>query len=174
MIRNSISTSAAALLSAWAITASGAALAEGTVVAGKYGDWTLHLNEGKSYKICFITAEPSEKGNTGGPRVASLFYISAWPKDGVKAEVSVKLGFPVKTGSDVKVSVDKDSFKLFPKDERAFVADATQELKLIEAMKKGTRLKVEAKGERGTTITTDTYSLSGFSQAIQALAAACP
>jgi invasion protein IalB len=106
--------------------------------------------------------------------VASLFYISAWPKDGVKAEVSVKLGFPVKSGSDVKVSIDKDSFKLFPKDERAFVADATQELKLIEAMKKGTRLKVEAKGERGTTTTTDTYSLSGFSQAIQALAAACP
>lgn len=164
----------AALAATLALSSATAASAEGTVVAGKYGDWTLHLNEGKSYKICFITAEPEEKGAAAGTRVASLFYVSAWPKDGVKAEVSVKLGFAVKTGSEVKVSVDKDSFKLFPKDERAFVADATQELKLIEAMKKGTRLKVEAKSERGSTSTTDGYSLSGFSQAMTALAQACP
>lgn len=150
------------------------ALAEGTVVAGKYGDWTLHISEGKSYKICFITSEPEEKGGGAGNRVATLFYVSAWPKDGVKAEISVKLGFPVKAGSEVKVSVDKDTFKLFPKEERAFVADATQELKLLDAMKKGTRLKVEARSERGSDATVDAYSLSGFSQAIQSLAAACP
>ena len=50
------------LLAHWAL-ALGLALAlpaaaEGTFVAGKYGDWTLHVNESKSSRICFITAAP--------------------------------------------------------------------------------------------------------------------
>jgi hypothetical protein len=91
----------------------------------------------------------------------------------VKGEVSVKLGYPIKAQSDVTVLVGKDEFKLFSKDERAFVSDPTQELKLIETMKKGSSLVVKAKSERGTA-TTDTYSLAGFAQAMQELAKTCP
>ena len=107
--------------------------------------------------------------------VASAGTAAAEPidLDGVKAEISVKLGYPIKTGSDITVMVGNDTFTLFPKEERAYVADATEELKLIEAMKKGSKLTVQATSERGTA-TTDTYSLAGLSQALQALAAACP
>jgi invasion protein IalB len=149
------------------------ALGEGTIVAGKFNSWTLHVNEGKSHKICFVTSEPTGREPAATARAAALFYVSSWPKDGIKSEVSVKLGFTIKPGSEVKVGVDKESFKLFPKDERAFVADTTQELKLVEAMKKGTKLTVQATGDRGSAVT-DTYSLSGFSQALQALASSCP
>lgn len=145
---------------------------EGTVVAGKYNDWTLHINEGKSHKICFITSEPSAKEPSGANRAATLLYVSAWPKDGIKTEVSVKLGYTVKKGSEIKVTADKDIFKMFAKEERGFVEDATQELKLIEAMKKGSTLIVQATSDRGTG-TTDTYSLSGFTQALQSLTDNC-
>ncbi len=149
------------------------ASAEGTVVAGRHGAWTLHVNDGKSVKLCFVTAEPETSEPKTSARAPALLYVSAWPKDGIKTEISVKAGYPLKAGADVKVTVDRDTFKLFSKDERAYVADATQELKLIEAMKKASRLKVEAKGERNAG-TTDTYSLSGFTDALAALAAACP
>lgn len=144
-----------------------------TVVAGTYGDWSLHINESASSKICFAAAEPKEKLPQGSNRATTAFYVSAWPKDGVKGEVSVKLGYPIKAQSDVTVLVGKDEFKLFSKDERAFVSDPTQELKLIETMKKGSSLVVKAKSERGTA-TTDTYSLAGFAQAMQELAKTCP
>ena len=149
------------------------AAAEGTMIAGKFGDWALHVNESGATKICFAAAEPKEKSPNGVTRAPALFYISAWPKDGVKSEVSIKLGYPIQAKGNVTVSVGKDAFKLFAKDERAFVADATEELKLIEAMKKGSTMTVQATSERGTA-TTDTYSLAGLGQALQAMSASCP
>ena len=109
----------------------------------------------------------------GVTRAPALFYITAWPKEGVKSEVSVKLGYPIQAKGAVTVAVGKDAFKLFAKEERAFVADATEEMKLIEAMKKNATLTVQATSERGTA-TTDTYSLSGLGQALQAMATSCP
>jgi len=148
------------------------AAAEGAVETGRFGEWSLNLSEGPSSKLCFAATEPKSKEPAGANRTKTVFYVSAWPKEGVKSEISVKLGFPIKTGSQVTVTVGKDAYKLFAKEERAFVADATQELKLIEAMKKASKMVVQATSERGTA-TSDTYSLSGLNQALAAMATSC-
>jgi hypothetical protein len=158
------------------VAAAGPALAAN--VLGKFGDWTLYSNEGAS-KLCFVATPPSATEPTGLKRDPALLYISAWPTDGVKAEVSVKLGFPIKKASEPVVAVTGGSvgaggasFKLFIKDDRAFVADATAELKMLEAMKKGAKLTVQSVSERGTAIT-DTFSLSGITAALQGLGSGC-
>jgi invasion protein IalB len=46
------------------------------------------------------------------------------------------------------------------------------ETKLIDAMKGGTTMKVQGKSARGTA-TTDTYSLSGLSEALDRAAKEC-
>lgn len=150
-----------------------AAWAEGAAVSGTFGTWSLYTSVTGETKICFVAAAPEEKKPANANRATMLFYISAWPKDGVRSEVSVKLGYPVKSGSKVDVAVGSEKFQLFPKDERAYVADATQELKLIEALKKGAKATVSATSERGTQ-TTDIYSLSGLSSALQKMTEACP
>lgn len=142
----------------------------GAVVAGKFGDWTVHQSTGEGAKICFTTSEPKTKEPAGANRGTILAYVSAWPKDGVKGEPSFRVGYSIKTGSMGTVAVGNDKFALFGREDRAYVADATEELKLLEAMKKGQKLIVQATSERGTT-TTDTYSLQGFVQAMQAVAA---
>jgi invasion protein IalB len=144
-------------------------------VVNKFNDWTLYSNAA-SPQICFLvgTATPSE--TPGLKRTPPLMYLSAWPKDGVKSEVSVKLGFAPKKATEPTIAVTGQvnaTFKLFVKDDRAFIADATQELKLIEAMKKGSKLTVQSTQEAGTTVI-DTYSLAGVTNALQALAAGCP
>jgi hypothetical protein len=150
-----------------------AACAQNAVETGRFGNWILHQSNAAGHRICFAATEPKAKEPAGANRAKTLLYISAWPKEGVKSEFSVKLGYPIKSGSEVTVLVGNDAFKLFAKDERAFVADETDELKLIEAMKKGSKLVVQATSERGTA-TTDTYSLTGLGQALQAMAASCP
>jgi invasion protein IalB len=149
------------------------ARAQTAVETGKFGAWRLHQSDEGGNKLCFAATPPQETAPPGANRGKILLYVSAWPTDGVKSEVSVKLGYPIKSGSEVAVTVGTDVFKLFPKEERAFVADQTEELKLIDAMKKGAKLVVEATSERGTA-TTDTYSLSGLTQALQAMATSCP
>jgi invasion protein IalB len=145
----------------------------GSVRTGTFGDWFVHENAGEGPKICFAASQPKSKEPAGANRSRIVLYVSAWPKEGVKSEVSIKLGYPIKPDSQIAVSVGDAEFELFPDQDRAYVADATEELKLVEAMKKGSTLVVKATSARGTQ-TTDTYSLIGLGRALEAIAAACP
>jgi invasion protein IalB len=155
----------------------GHALAQGNETAAEptntFSDWVLETSGEGANKVCFIATTAKQLGAGPAKRSVSVLYISAWPKDGIKSEISIKLGFTAKAAAGAKVSIGKEAFKLFINDERAFVADATQELKLVEAMKKGAKLMVEATAQGGGQVI-DTYSLSGLGQALQAQAAACP
>lgn len=137
-----------------------------------FRDWSLFSHEQADKKICFAATQPKDSTPAGANREGVFFYVSAWPKDGVKSEISVRLGYPIKKGSTVKVSVGNRDFDLFAKDDKAFVADATEELKLIEAMKAGSSMKVEATSDSGSS-TADTFSLMGISAALKGLSDAC-
>jgi hypothetical protein len=160
-----------------AAAAVGVALA-GTVMAqnvksiGTFSSWTAFTHGEAASLLCFATAQPTKQEPTNAKRNPAFIYVSSWPKDGVKAEVSVRIGYAVRKDSDVTVAVGTSSFKLFGSGDRAYVADATEELKLLEAMRKGSTLVVRGTSERGTA-TTDTYSLAGISQALQAVATSC-
>ncbi len=140
---------------------------------GTAGDWIIHQNAGDGPKICFAATQPRTKEPAGANRAKVVLYVSAWPKDGVKSEFSVKLGYRIKPDSPVTATIGSEAFKLFAEEDRAYVADASEELKLIEAMKQGSKLVVQATSTRGTE-TTDTYSLAGLGQALQAIGTACP
>jgi hypothetical protein len=137
------------------------------------GAWGLYADSATPKQVCFLAAQPQAVEPVGANRGPIYFYISAWPKDGVKAEPSAKVGYPINAESDMSVTIGTDTFKLFAKGERGFVAEPAEEQKLIETMKKGTTAIVKATSTRGTT-TTDTYSLSGISTALQKMAETCP
>ena len=171
LLTNPLVVSAFALL--WASPLSAQAQEAESLRTGAFGDWIVHRNAGDGPKICFAASQPKIKEPAGANRSKIVLYVSAWPKEGVKSEVSVKLGYPVKPDSPVDVTVGDAAFQLFPDQDRAYVADSTEELKLVEAMKRGSTMVVKATSTRGT-LTTDTYSLNGLGKALEAVAAACP
>ena len=91
--------------------------------------------------------QSTPKGIKRGP---VYFYISQWPADGVTDEVSVKMGYPFGPGAKATATVGGAKFDLFTKDEGAFVEKVDAELGLVEAMKKGSTLKIDGKSARGT------------------------
>jgi hypothetical protein len=151
----------------------GAAAAQTVDLVEKQGSWSLYADAATPKDVCFIAAQPQAVEPLGANRGPIFFYISAWPKEGVKTEPSVKVGYPVKPDAEMSVTVGTETFKLFVKGERGFVSDQNEELKLVEALKKGSNAFVKAVSARGTA-TTDTYSLSGLSAALDKLAATCP
>jgi invasion protein IalB len=153
-----------------AVTLSSAVYAE----PSKFGDWSLTTSGSGPSKSCYVASEVKDAAVGVSDRSMSVLYISAWPKDGIKSEVSIKLGFAAKADVGAKATVGKDSFALFISDEHAFVADPTVELKLVDAMKKGAKLVVEATANADGSVVKDSYSLSGLSGALAALTAACP
>lgn len=148
------------------------ALAQTVKSVGTFSSWTAFTHGEAASLLCFATAQPTKQEPAGAKRSPAFVYISSWPKDGVKAEVSVRVGYPLRGGSDVMLAVGNANFKLFAHGDRAYIADAGDELKLLDAMRKGSTMTVVGTSERGTT-TTDTYSLAGISQALQAVTTTC-
>jgi hypothetical protein len=161
------------VLTAAALAVIGATCAQADVAKmNAFGDWSLYIDDKKPHQFCFVASEPKSSEPPDTAREPAHIYISAWPKDGVKTEVSVLLGFPPKKNTEVTASVAPAGFKMFANDDRAFVQDPTQELKLVDAMKKGSKLSVSATTQTGVAVT-DSYSLSGLGQAMSELQSSC-
>ena len=163
----------AAVFSVGTLFSANTAMAATAELVETFKDWSVFSYKQESKQICFAASQPKELLPRGAKRAPVFFYVSAWPNDGVKSEVSIRLGYPIKEKSPISVQIGSDAFTLYPKNDKAFVADATQELKLIESMKKGSFMNVKATSQRGTN-TTDKYSLVGVTAALTKLGEACP
>jgi hypothetical protein len=163
---------------AWPAIALSAALvssasAQTVSLVDHQGTWSVYADTASPKEVCFVASQPQAVEPIGANRGPIYFYISAWPKDGIKLEPSIKAGYPVKPDKDMTVTIGSDTFKMYGKGDRGFVLDPTEELKLIESMKKGSSAVVKGISAKGTG-TTDTYSLSGLAQALDKMASTCP
>jgi len=153
------------------VVASSQLAAETMARVDTYGDWTLLTDSVTPHLFCFVTSEAKSSTPDNAQRETPRAYISAWPKDGIRSEVSFRVGFKTKKGTQGTASVGAGGFKLFGANDRAFVSDSTQELKLIEAMRKGSSMTVMIASDHEAV--TDTYSLSGVGIALQKLQEMC-
>ena len=87
-----------------------------------------------------------------------FMMIAIRPADGVTNEVSFLGGYPFKKGSEVKASIGNDNFTLFTEGETAWAPGSTA--------------KIEGVSSRGTK-TVDTFSLAGFTAALDTAADLC-
>jgi hypothetical protein len=147
------------------------AFAQEVALLEKFKDWSAYAGTGTP-KVCFAVSKPRESTPKAVKRGPIFFYISRWPAENVVNEVSVKMGYPFSEGAKATVTIGGAKFELFTKEEGAFVEKPEMETKLIDAMKTGSTMKIQGKSVRGTS-TTDTYSLSGLSEALDRAAKEC-
>ncbi len=144
---------------------------------GVFKYWTTFTQNDPDGKMCFIASQPQDKKYsqpvTGRDPV--FFMVTSIPAKGIRNEVSTIIGYPFAPGSDVTVDVDGKKFKMFTSDTQGDTAWAVadQQAALVEAMKAGHEMTVQGQSKRGT-VTTDTYSLSGVTAALDKAASECP
>jgi hypothetical protein len=166
-------------------------------LVGTYGDWSVYQSAAGKSRICYTLATPKDRAPADLKRDPGYAFISERPAERVRNEVSFIMGFEVagvpaaepkekdrgkdKRKSDAKDKKDSDetadvsaptaeigdaAFELLPKGSDLWVKNAAQESQLIDEMRKGTKLTIKAASKRGK-LTVDSYSLVGFSQAIE-------
>jgi len=141
---------------------------------GRFGDWTAYEDGSGANKICYMGSSPQKSQGNYTRRGSIFFLVSHRPGDKVRGEVALETGYPFKKGSDATAVIDgKTTFKLFTQGESAWNSGAGADRKMVAAMKKGGRMVVKGRSQRGT-LTTDTYSLKGFTAAFDAISRACP
>ena len=121
------------------ITQAAAAGGAKPTLLGQYGDWGAYTASPGGKKICFAIAKPAASETTppGKTRNPSYMFISSRPGEKVTDEVSIIIGYPFKPNSDATVAVGSTSFALYTQQDGAWIKNAAEEARLIEAMRGG-------------------------------------
>ncbi|KMK65612.1 invasion associated locus B family protein [Puniceibacterium sp. IMCC21224] len=133
-------------------------------------DWSVF--EEQTPRECWAVTTYKESVNTKDGRVVAvtrgeiLLMVFFRPAAGVTGQVAFTGGYPFADGSTVNVNVGGTEFELFTEGEWAWPASPADDAKLITALKRGTDAAVSARSSRGTA-TKDTFSLLGFTAAVE-------
>jgi invasion protein IalB len=90
----------------------------------------------------------------------------------VSNEVSLVIGYPFKPGTEATAQVGGTSFALYTQQDGAWIKNATEEAKMIDAMRSGDSAVIKGVSAKGTQ-SIDSFSLKGVSQALDRMAQEC-
>jgi len=141
---------------------------------GQFGEWGAYTASPGGKKICFALAKPasSQTNPPNRPRNPSYMFISTRPADKVTNEVSVIIGYPFKPGSEATADVGSTNYALYTQQDGAWIKNATEEARMIDAMRGGQSAVVKGTSAKGTQ-STDTFSLKGLAQALDRTGQEC-
>jgi hypothetical protein len=150
-----------------------AAQAQQATELGTFNSWTAWQATDASGLICYVSATPQASEPAGANRDPIHFMIIHRKGMGTKNEVQTIIGYPFNT-TDAKASasIDGKSYPMVTEGSAAWLASTGDEGGFVQAFKAGTKLTVKGTSQRGTD-TSDSYSLSGATAAMNAIDAAC-
>ncbi len=144
------------------------------VQVASYGDWGgPSSRKAAKTKPVYALASPKDRIPAGLQRDPAYVFISSRPAENVRNEISIIMGFPMKENAEARAEIGSAGFDLISKGMNAWVKNPAEEGQFIDAMKKGAKLVVKAPSLKGN-VTTDSYSLAGFSQALDRVVKDCP
>ncbi len=140
----------------------------------EFGDWGAYTATPGGKKVCFALAKPasSETNPPNRPRDPAWLFVSTRPAEKVREEVSVIFGYPLKANSDATIEIGSTNFAMYTQNDGAWVKNAAEEARLVDAMRKGADVTVRGESGRGTK-TIDKFSLKGVAQALDRAASEC-
>lgn len=148
------------------------ASAAGPKVLGRYGEWKAHVFEEKDSKVCYMSSQPLKAEGDYTQRGDVFVLITHRASDKTTDVFSVVAGYTYEKDSSAHVKIGKKNFSLFTSGDRAWARNEKTDHKISRYVRKGSEMVIRGTSSRGT-LTTDTYSLIGATQAWKAINSAC-
>lgn len=142
-------------------------------LVGQFGDWGAFATPQSKARTCYALSKPKTRAPANLTRDPAYIFVSHRPAEKVRNEIAIIMGFDVKPDSKPVAEIGDDEFELVAKGPNLWLRNAADEAKFIAAMRKGARLTLKARSMRNN-LTTDTYSLSGITQALDRALKECP
>lgn len=162
-----------------ALLGAGPAFAQSAERVAAHTDWSVFV--ASEPKECYIVSPPTSSKATRDGQPAEVqrgdirLFVAFRPSENVSNEVSFTGGYPFRAGSTVTLAVGSESFSLGPgsgeSGEWAWT-DPSDDSRVVASMRRGANAVVRGTSTRGTE-TEDTFSLSGFTAAVEDAEARC-
>ena len=139
---------------------------------GKFKDWQTMVLIEPTGTVCFAQSSPVLQAPKSNQRDARLF-VTFRPNEKIIDEISASPGYKFNQNNSVTATSGKEKIKFeIVQQGFAWIADNKIEKKMVNVMKKGSRLMITGYNQNGSQ-TIDHYSLLGFSKAYDAAKTAC-
>jgi Invasion associated locus B (IalB) protein len=141
---------------------------------GQFGEWGAYTASPGGKKVCFALAKPASSKTTppNRPRDPAYIFISSRPSEKVREEVSIIFGYGFKPSSDASVEIGGANYAMYTQADGAWVKNAAEEPRLVDAMRKSGDLTVKGTSAKGTA-SVDVYSLRGLPEALNRVGQEC-
>ncbi len=143
------------------------------VPIGHYSSWRAFKTMENGNKVCFMAASPL---HSSPKREDAYLMISRRPADNELNVITIMTG--VKYHKNSKPTLGIDNQKVIPlvvaqDTDTAWIKDSKTEKTMIDKMIDGNVTRTVGKSVKGTVLK-DTYSLKGFTKALNAITKECP
>ncbi len=153
------------------ILAPGVGAAFGDVEAiGRYRDWRVYTEQLDGDTVCFAATPAEDVAPKSLDHGEVSFYVASWKSGAARSQPSLTVGYTLRPDIGARAIIGRERFSMYVAGKEAFARDE-DDRGLVEALKKGSELRVEA-AEQGTR-TAYYFSLSGSSDAIEKAQALC-
>ncbi len=151
------------------VVMTGVAIAQSPTRIQQFNAWGAYSYTSNGGKVCYILSLPTRKEPTNVNHGDIFFLVSQRPGQNVSYEPQAMMGYTLRDGSKVEVSIDNRTFVFFSNDDSAWAENAAEESAIVAAMRAGSTMTVKAVSQRGTN-TSYTFSLSGVTAALEEIA----
>jgi len=129
-------------------------------------DWSVLTRNVNGDTVCYVRSFASEMSPQNVNHGDVVFFIGTWKSGIAQEQPSLMTGYPLRSKSPPKAKVGNRTITMFSAANEAFVETEKAEKRLVRAMRKGSRLRIEAMSDRGTA-TSYEFSLSGITEALR-------
>lgn len=154
---------ALALALSFTLVAAASATAQPTRVA-QFDAWGVYSYTDAGQKTCYALSVPVNAAPAGVDHGDNFFLIA--PQGETAYAPQAVMGYSLQEGSEISLKVGDEAFRLLPEDKIAWLRNKDREPVLVDAMRGGRDMTLEAISRRGTN-TSYSYSLRGVSAALQ-------
>lgn len=148
------------------------AAAQEVRVLGTFGKWIAQTYQENGKPVCFMSVKPDSSEGNYKARGEVLLMITNRPSEQAMDVISVVAGYQYLADSDAVATINGKRFSLFTNGERAWARDTQTDKTIVQLLIKGKTVTVKGTSSRNN-ITTDTFSLAGFTAAHQAITENC-
>jgi hypothetical protein len=138
---------------------------------GRYNDWRVYTEGAGREMVCFAAVEAYDMAPKSVEHGEVTFYVAAWKNGAAKDQPSLRVGYALRTDIAPVAIIGRERFAMYAAGQEAFVPD-DRERPLLEALKKGQELRVEAASVKDAR-TAYHFSLKGSRDAVDKAKALC-